>query len=69
MERLWDVLLPAAEVDTVQAKFNQLLQGTSPTEFESCWITKQHQQRVIAWSNTVLENNFTGPALCHQYRY
>ena len=56
-KRLWDVLLPSEEVDLVQTKFNQLLQGSPPNEFESRWVTKKHEERVIAWSNTVLENN------------
>ena len=51
------MLLPAQAVDIVKLNFEQILRGAATNEFECQWLTKAGDQRVIAWSNTVLINN------------
>lgn len=50
----WDLFLPVKEIESVKANFEQLWQGQTSTRYESDWITKDGQRRLIAWSNTVL---------------
>lgn len=50
----WDVFLVPDEVERVKTIFARLLAGQFPTNFESYWLTKNNNQLIVAWSNTVL---------------
>lgn len=52
--RVWELLLVPEEVAPVKRVFGQLLAGQSPNQFENYWVTKNGEQRLISWSNTVL---------------
>ncbi len=53
----WDFLIPE-EAELARANFERLCRGElSGEEYESCWVTKEGEQRLIAWSDTVLLNN------------
>jgi PAS domain S-box-containing protein len=50
----WELFVPPDKVEGVKAIFGRLLAGEYPEQHESYWITKDGQQRLISWSNTVL---------------
>lgn len=50
----WDLFLPTEEVDSVQEAFRKLRAGIYPADYEGTWITRAGDRRLIAWSNTVL---------------
>lgn len=50
----WDLFLPVDKLDTIKTDFEKLGRGCTSTRYESDWITKEGQRRLIAWSNTVL---------------
>jgi PAS domain S-box-containing protein len=50
----WDLFLPPAEVEPIKADFEKLWLDQQPSQYESYWTTKEGQQRLIAWSSTVL---------------
>jgi PAS domain S-box-containing protein len=51
---LWEFLLIPAEVASVKRVFETLRAGDFPLDFENHWVTRDGQQRLIAWSNTAL---------------
>lgn len=53
---LWDVFIPAAEVDETKSRFQRLLAGEGPLEFESPWQTRDGRQRLISWTNTTISD-------------
>lgn len=53
---VWNLLLLPEEVKSVKAVFEQLRTGTGPKGYENYWLTKDGNQRLIAWSNTVLKD-------------
>ncbi|WP_421654814.1 PAS domain S-box protein [Leptothermofonsia sp. ETS-13] len=50
----WDLLLPMESVEFSKEAFQKLRAGFFPSEYEGVWITRQGDRRFIAWSNTVL---------------
>ena len=52
----WNFFVTPEELDSVKAVFQALRAGQFPNEYESHWVTKQGERRLIAWSNTVLLN-------------
>ena len=52
---VWNFLLPEA-VAPAQAAFAQLLTQGKSYQYEGYWITRSNEQRLIAWSDTVLRN-------------
>jgi len=56
---LWNLFLIPEEVEPVKEVFEQL--RTSPSEilkeYENYWLTKDGSRRLIAWSNTILQDN------------
>jgi PAS domain S-box-containing protein len=50
----WDLFIAPEELEAVQAVFRQIQSGSLIQEYENYWVTKDHKQRLIAWSNTVL---------------
>ena len=53
----WDLLLVPEEVGPVQAVFQELQTVALPSQYENYWVTKDGNRRLIAWSNTVLQNS------------
>jgi len=51
---IWDLLLPPEERDAVRTIFFQLTAGDFPLHYESVWITRDGEKRLIRWSNTCL---------------
>lgn len=49
----WKLLIPTEDIAQVKTRFNQLQTGGSH-QYESYWITKNGDRRLIAWSNTTL---------------
>ena len=52
----WELLLLPEEVDQVQSVFANLAQTAIPNRNENRWVTKEGEQRLIEWSNTVLSD-------------
>jgi PAS domain S-box-containing protein len=50
----WDLFLDPREVAPVRAVFERLRAGHFPNAHENAWLTRQGEQRLIAWSNTAL---------------
>ncbi|WRH67221.1 MAG: PAS domain S-box protein [Planktothrix sp. GU0601_MAG3] len=53
---VWDIFLSPEEASKVKANFAFLLIDQFPKYYESRWITKNGNQRIISWSDTVLLN-------------
>lgn len=51
---VWDFLLPPAVVPQVKGVFARLQAGSFPSRFENVWITRDGQQRLIAWANSAI---------------
>lgn len=50
----WNLFLAPEEVEPVKTVFANLQAGKFPNTHENSWITKNGEQRLIAWSNTAL---------------
>jgi diguanylate cyclase (GGDEF)-like protein/PAS domain S-box-containing protein len=48
---VWDMLVPAEQVDEVRSVFSQLSAGQFPNKYENYWLTRSGERRLIAWSN------------------
>ncbi|MBE9143375.1 PAS domain S-box protein [Planktothrix mougeotii] len=53
---VWEVFLDPDEAPKFKANFTFLLIDQFPKYYEACWITKQGEQRIISWSDTILLN-------------
>ncbi len=53
---VWDVFLDPDDVPRVKANFSFLLIDQFPKHYESIWMTKHGDRRIISWSDTVLLN-------------
>ncbi len=51
---IWDLLIVDSDRDQVQQVFHALVLGDFPNHNENTWITKSGDERLVAWSNTVL---------------
>lgn len=56
-KHFWDLFLIEEEMDSTKAVFEQLLTAHFPNQNENHWLTKDGNRRLIAWSNTVLQND------------
>ena len=54
---LWDVLIPPEQVVDVQQVFHALVFDRHPSHSENHWRTRDGQQRLLAWSNTVVQDS------------
>jgi len=50
----WDLFLTSMEKSRVKNIFQSLHEETSSKAYESTWVTKDGQQRIISWTNNVL---------------
>ncbi|WP_017314665.1 PAS domain S-box protein [Mastigocladopsis repens] len=53
----WDLFLIPEEVEPVKAIFEQLRDSQLLKEYENYWVTKDGNRRLIAWSNTVMQDH------------
>jgi len=51
--RLWELLLPPAEIEPTRAAFSKLWTTERGSRFASHWLTRTGERRWIAWSNAV----------------
>ena len=55
--QVWELFLIAEEFERFKAILEQLRSGVLPSDYESYWLTRNGDRRLISWSSTVL----TGP--------
>lgn len=53
---IWDVLIPLEQKEKVQQIFSQLSKTHLPSHYENDWLTKSGERRLVAWSNTTLQD-------------
>jgi len=51
---VWELFLIPEEFERSKAIFEQLRSGTLPSDYESYWLTRSGEMRLISWSSTVL---------------
>jgi PAS domain S-box-containing protein len=51
---LWDLFLPAEERSRFRSMFEVLRTDLIPQDYQSSWITRRGEQRLIAWTSTLL---------------
>ena len=54
---IWDLFLLPEETDRFKANFELLRADLLPQDYQSCWVTRHGDQRLIAWSSTLLPGN------------
>ena len=54
---LWDILIPPEQVANAQEVFHKLVLDQHPSHSENQWLTHDGQQRLLAWSNTVVQDS------------
>ena len=54
---IWDLFLPPEEKDRFRALFDVLRTDLLPHDYQTCWLTRHGDQRLIAWSSTLLPGN------------
>lgn len=52
--RVWDLLLPDEEKETVRQVFGELAAGDFPNHHEGDWLAKSGRRVTIAWSNSAI---------------
>jgi len=53
-KHIWDLPLVPEEIERFKASFQKTLADQRPQEYESCWISREGKQRIIAWSTRAL---------------
>ena len=51
---VWDLFLSPEEADRFRAIFEMLRTDLLPQDYQSCWATRHGDQRLIAWTSTLL---------------
>jgi PAS domain S-box-containing protein len=54
---VWDLFLLPEETDRFKANFELLRTDLLPQDYQTCWVTRHGDQRLIAWSSTLLPGN------------
>ncbi len=54
---LWETLIAERDRGQVQRVFHSLIGGGFPNHNENTWISKSGHERLIAWSNTTMEDD------------
>ena len=54
---IWDLFLPPQEIDQFRSVFEVLRTDLLPQDYQSCWMTRHGDQRLIAWTSTLLPGN------------
>ncbi len=55
--RVREVFMIPEELERFSSIFDQLRNGVLPNDYESYWLTKSGERRLISWSGTVLTDN------------
>ncbi|MEH1845775.1 MAG: GAF domain-containing protein [Nostoc sp.] len=55
-KHFWNLFLVPEQVEQVKAVFEQLRIGEGPKEYENYWVAKDGSRRLIAWTNTTLQD-------------
>jgi len=55
-KQVWDILIPAEQVEGVKGVFHALAFDQMPNRYENHWIAKDGQRRLLSWSNTLLRD-------------
>jgi PAS domain S-box-containing protein len=55
--RVGEVFMIPEEIEAFSSIFDQLRSGVLPNDYESYWLTKSGERRLISWSGTVLTDN------------
>ena len=53
---IWDFLIPHEQVEAVRKNFNSLILGRIPEDYDSVWLNRNGQERLIQWSSTTLQS-------------
>ncbi len=53
---IWHLFVPSDEVEQVERAFKLLAGKHYPNQFESCWVMRDGSRRLLAWSNTAIED-------------
>jgi PAS domain S-box-containing protein len=56
-KRIWDLFLLPEEAERFRAVFEVLRTDLLPHAYQSCWATRHGDQRLIAWTSTLLPGN------------
>jgi PAS domain S-box-containing protein len=51
---IWDLFLAGAEADHFKSIFELMSADLLPQNYQSCWVTRNGEQRLIAWASTLL---------------
>jgi PAS domain S-box-containing protein len=54
---IWDLFLPPEETDRFRGIFDVLRSDLLPQDYQSCWVTRHGERRLIAWTSTLLPGN------------
>jgi PAS domain S-box-containing protein len=54
---IWDLFLLPEETDRFRATFEVLRTDLLPQDYQTSWVTRHGDQRLIAWSSTLLPGN------------
>jgi len=54
---IWDLFLPPQETDRFRAIFEVLRTDLLPQDYQTSWVTRHGEQRLIAWTSTLLPGN------------
>ncbi|THF67728.1 EAL domain-containing protein [Deinococcus sp. Arct2-2] len=55
-QSFWSLFVLPEEKEAVSATFQLLVSGDFPNSLENHWLTRSGEQRLIAWTNTALED-------------
>ncbi|MEJ2748377.1 MAG: PAS domain S-box protein [Anaerolineae bacterium] len=53
---VWDLFLTPGGIELTKTVFQQVKEGNEPSAYESYWLTRDRQRRLIAWSTTALRD-------------
>ncbi len=54
--KIWDILLLQEEVEPVKRFLDEVIQKNTTNTFDTHWIKKDKEHRLISWTNTALSN-------------
>src|SRR5271170_3406264 len=49
---IWDMVMVPEDAERFKASFREVRADQRPREHESCWVSREGRQRMIAWSTT-----------------
>ncbi|MBN1964291.1 MAG: PAS domain S-box protein [Anaerolineae bacterium] len=55
-QSMFDQFIPPDELETIRVVFEHIMAGSFPTRHENHWLTRSGERRLVAWSNTALQD-------------